>query len=173
MRAARFSTAALVIALAVLAGWFTRRLAPPSHIRDGKRLPVDMTAQHAALFSGHHGSSGVGGQRAPSPIADAPLPHFLGATFLALFVLTVLVVAGIAILRRIRRTGFAVHLLFAALVAGAAEVAVLWTAWLGYGDRLGLRAAFVGGIELAQYAFVGALLIVMIFGLPAHRTSHA
>ena len=174
-RFARLSTAVLVVALAVLAGWVTRRLAPPSHLRDGKRLPVDMGAQHAARFGGHHGLSEVGGQRPPSPIADAPLPHFLGATFLALFVLTVLVVSGIALLRRIRLAdgNFALQLLFAALVAAAAEVAVLWSAWLGYGDRLGLRAAFVGGIELAQYAFVAALLVVMIFGLPAHRTSHA
>jgi hypothetical protein len=171
-RFARHSTALLVIALAVLAGWITRRLAPPSHIRDGKRLPVDMGAQHAARFGGHHGVSDVGSQRAPSPIADAPLPHFLGATFLALFILTVLVVSGIAVLRLLP-ANLGGQLLFAVLVAGATELAVLFASWLGYGDRLGLRAAFVGGISLAQYAFVAALIVVMIFGLPSQRSRHA
>jgi hypothetical protein len=159
----------------VLAGWMTRRLAPPSHIRDGKRLPVDIGAQHAALLGGHHGLSEVDSQRPPSPIADAPLPHFFGATFLALFVLAIAVVTGVAGIRRIRlaRADFAVQLLFAVLVAVAAEAAVLLAAWLGYGDRLGVRAAFVGGIEVARYAFVAALIVVVIFGLPANRTSHA
>jgi hypothetical protein len=174
-RFARYSTALLVIALAVLAGWITRQLAPPSHIRDGKRLPVDMGAQHAARFGGHSahvGGSDVGSQRAPSPIADAPLPHFLGATFLALFILTVLVVSGVAVLRLLP-ANFGGQLLFATLVAGATELAVLFASWLGYGDRLGLRAAFVGGISLAQYAFVAALIVVMIFGLPSQRSRHA
>jgi hypothetical protein len=174
-RFARLSTAVLVIALAVLAGWMTRRLAPPSHIRDGRRLPVDIGAQHAARLGGHHDLSEVDSQHPPSPIVDAPLPHFFGATFLALFVLAIAVVTGVAVIRRIRlaRTSFAVQFLFAVLVAVAAETAVLLAAWLGYGDRLGLRAAFVGGIELARYAFVAALIVVMIFGLPANRTSHA
>jgi hypothetical protein len=171
------STAVLVVALAVLSAWVTRRLAPPSHLRDGKRLPVDMSSQHA-LLAGHHGSADAGGQTPPSPVSDAPLAHFLGASFLALFVLAIVLVTGVGLLRalvlrfHLDRAKFAVQLLFAVVVALAAEAAVLLAAWLGYGDRLGLRAAFVGGIEAAQYAFVAALVVVVIFGVPLKRASH-
>jgi hypothetical protein len=132
-----------------------------------------MSSQHAAL-AGHHGSATAGAQKPPSPVSDAPLAHFFGASFLALFVLAIVLATGVAVLRRFRlsRAKFTVQLLFAALVGLAAEAAVVLAAWLGYGDRLGLRAAFVGGIEAARYAFAAALLVVVIFGVPLHRASH-
>ncbi|MFL6140741.1 MAG: hypothetical protein ACJ72N_02580 [Labedaea sp.] len=164
----------LVGALAVLAAWVTRRLAPPAHIRDGVRLPVDMVSQHSAV-SAHHGSVGSG-MTPPSSVSDAPLPHFAGAGFLALHVLGIALMVGVPVIRRLldrfrlsRRT-FVAQLMFAGLTALAVEIAVVLSAWVGYGDRLGLRAAFVGGVQAAQYGFAAALVVVVIFGVPLIRT---
>jgi hypothetical protein len=152
--------ALLVVGLSLLAAWMLRTLAPPSLLRDGKRLPVGLASQGGA---GHHAVDGT----APSSVADAPLPHFLGGAFLAVHLLAIVLAAGIPVLRLVRRK-FVAQLGFALLAAMATGLSVVLAARFGYGDRLAFRDALTGGVDVARYAFVLAIAVVVLFGLPGN-----
>jgi hypothetical protein len=162
--------ALLVAGLSLLAALTLRSIAPPSLVRDGERLPVGLAAQHGQL-SGHHGSI-AGGAAAPSPVSEEPVAYFLGSAFLIAHLLAVMLAAGIPLIRwafaRFRvTTTFAAALTLAMLAAMAAGGAIVLAARFGYGDRLPMRDAFRGGVEVARYGFVAALAVVMIFGFPS------
>jgi hypothetical protein len=156
-----FPEALLVVGLAVLVAWVVRGLAPPSLVRDGRRLPVAMSGQHAA---GHHG----GGELVPpSPVSDEPLANFLGQAFLAAHVLAILLLAGTRLVRRFR-WGVG-RIAFAVLAAAAAGVAAVLTARMSYQDGIGLGDALAGGAEVARYTLVVGLL----FGANRERAREA
>jgi hypothetical protein len=164
--------AALVVTgLSLLAAWVLRSIAPPSLVRNGERLPVGLASQHAQL-PGHHGSGG--GAALPSPISDEPILHFLGSLFLVAHLLAIVLAAGIPLIRRafarfrLQHATFAAALTLAILAAVAACAATVLAARFGYGDRLPIRDAFRGGIEVARYGIVAALAVVMIFSFPSN-----
>jgi hypothetical protein len=154
--------ALLVVGLSLLAAWMLRALAPPSLLRDGKRLPVGLASQ---VGPGHHGADSVGA--APRPVSNEALPHFLGGAFLAVHLIAIVLVAGIPVLRLVRRK-FVAQLSFALLAAAATGVSVVLAARFGYGDRVAFRDALIGGVDVARYAFVIAIAVVVIFGLPGN-----
>jgi len=167
--------ALLVAGLSLLAALVLRSVAPPSLVRDGERLPVGLAAQHGQL-SGHHGSI-AGGGAVPSPVSDEPVAYFLGSAFLIAHLLAVMLAAGIPLIRwafarfRLRHATFAAALTLAVLAAMAAGGAIVLAARFGYGDRLPLRDAFRGGVEVARYGFVATLAVVMIFGFPSRAST--
>lgn len=162
--------ALLIAGLSLLVAWVLRSIAPPSLVRGGQRLPVGLAAQHGQLF-GHHGAAPGGA--APSPVSDEPIAHFIGSAFLTAHVLAIVLAAGIPLIRqafarfRLRHATFAAQLTLAMLAAVAAGGSIVLAARFGYGDRLPLRDAFRGGVEVAHYGFVAALAIVVIFGFPS------
>jgi hypothetical protein len=163
--------ALLVAGLSLLAAWVLRSIAPPSLVRGGERLPVGIAGQHAQL-SVHRGSA-AGDVAFPSPISDEPVPHFFGIAFLTAHLLIIVLAAGIPLIRlafarfRWHHTTFAAALTLALLAAVAAGVAGVLAARFGYGDRLPIRDAFRGGVEVTRYGFVAALAIVVTFGFPS------
>ena len=162
--------ALLVAGLSLLAAWVLRSIAPPSLVRDGERLPVGLSAQHAQMVA-HRGSAG--NAAFPSPISDAPVPHFLGIAFLTAHFLVIALAAGIPLIRRafarfrLHHATFAAALTLALLAAVAAGVAGVLAARFGYGDRLPIRDAFRGAVEVTRYGFVAALAVIVIFGFPS------
>jgi hypothetical protein len=167
--------ALLVAGLSLLAAWVLRSIAPPSLVRDGERLPVGLAAQHGQI-SGHHGSI-AGGAAAPSPISEEPVPYFFGSAFLTAHLLAVMLAAGIPLIRRafarfrLPHATFAAALTLAMLAAMAAGGAIVLAARFGYGDRLPMRDAFRGGVEVARYGFVAALTVLVIFGFPSRAST--
>jgi hypothetical protein len=155
----------LVVGLSLLAAWMLRVLAPPSLVRDGKRLPVGLASQHAA--SHDHGSAA-----AASPVIEEPVPHFAGGLFLSLHLLALVLVAGVPLIRRLlarlrlHQNRFVAQLLFATLAALAAGTAVVVAARFGYGDRVAFGDALAGAAEVARYAFVVAIAVAVVFGVP-------
>lgn len=153
----------VVVGLSLLAAWVLRTIAPPSLLRDGHRLPVGMASQHV---EGHHTSG------APSPVAGAPLPHFLGGFFLTAHLLMIVLALGVPAIRRLP-AGFLAQAAFAALAAVTAGVAVVVAARLAYGDGVAVRDAALGGLEVARYAFVVAIVLAVIFGLPTKQAARS
>jgi hypothetical protein len=160
----------LAVGLSLLTASVVRAIAPPSLIRDGQRLPVGLSGQHGML-AGHHGG-GLGGATAPSPVSDHPVQHFLGSAFLAVHVLAVVLIVGALLIcrlltrLRLQQAKFGAQLMFATVAATATAGTVALAARLGYGDRLPVRDAFLGGVDAARYAFVAALVFAVIFGFP-------
>ena len=150
----------LVVGLSLLAAWVLRSIAPPSLVHDGKRLPVGMASRHA--------SDHVTG--APSPVADAPLPHFLGGFFLTAHLLMIVLAIGIPLIRRLP-ANFTRQLLFAGLAAVTAGAAVVIAARFGYGDGLAMRDALLGGLETTRYAFIAAILVAVLFGVTTNQST--
>jgi len=161
----------LVAGLPLLAAWVLRSVAPPSLVRDGKRLPVGLASQHAQL-SGHHGFA-AGGVAVPSPVSDEPVPYFLGSVFLTAHVLVIVLAAGVPLVRRafarfrLQHATFAAQLTLAMLAAVAAGGATVLAARFGYGDRLPIRDAVRGAVEVARYGFVATIAVVVVFGFPS------
>lgn len=147
----------LVVGLSLVAGWIVRTLAPPSLVRDGQRLPVGLASLPGP--GTHHEAAGL----APSSVSDEPVPHFLGGAFLAAHLLAIALAIGLRLVRRVRAR-LAAQLLFATLIATAAGAAAMLAARFGYGDRLAPREVLLGGVEVARYAFIAALALVVIFG---------
>lgn len=166
-----FAQALLVAGLSLLAAWVLRSIAPPSMVRDGERLPVGLAAQHAQTSA--HGGSAAGDVALPSPISDEPVPHFFGIAFLTAHLLVIVLAAGIPLIRRafprfrLHHATFAAALTLALLAAVADGVAGVLAARFGYGDRLPMRDAFRGAVEVTRYGFVAALAVVVIFGFPS------
>lgn len=160
----------LAVGLSLLAAWMLRVIAPPSLVRDGQRLPVGMASQHAAV-TGHHAGEATG---APSPIIEEAVPHFVGGAFLAIHLIALALAVGIPVIRRLLarlrlpQNKFLGQLLLAMLAAVTTGLSVVVAARFGYGDRLAFRDAVLGGVEVARYAFILAIAVVVIFGVPSN-----
>ncbi|WNV87334.1 hypothetical protein [Umezawaea sp. Da 62-37] len=137
------------------------------------RVPAGMTpagrSVTAAAGLGHHGQSAVPG---PPPICAEPLPHLVGTAVLAAHVAMVLLVGCVLLVREVlRRRGkphdsLPVRFGFAALTGVAAVVMTPLVASISLGVLPSFRQFLVDAAVVGRYAFLLALVLTVLIGLP-------